>query len=65
MAAPLRVSAGELTTEELIGLLDSGGYVYQYTAVALPEAKERMHEALEEWNERVHERIDGFGTASN
>ncbi|MCL7418287.1 MAG: MarR family transcriptional regulator [Halalkalicoccus sp.] len=42
-------------------LLDSGGYVYQYTAVPLPEAKARMHEALEEWSERVHERIDGFG----
>ncbi|KYH26970.1 sugar-specific transcriptional regulator TrmB [Halalkalicoccus paucihalophilus] len=46
-------------------LLDSGGYVYQYTAVPLPEAKERMHEALEEWSERVHGRIDGFGTGSN
>lgn len=44
-------------------LLDSGGYVYQYTAVSLPEAKERMHEALEEWSERVHGRIDEFGSA--
>ncbi len=43
-------------------LLDSGGYVYQYTAVSLPEAKERMHEALEEWSERVHDRIGEFGS---
>ncbi|MDL5362871.1 helix-turn-helix domain-containing protein [Halalkalicoccus sp. NIPERK01] len=43
-------------------LLDSGGYVYQHTAVPLPEAKARMHEALEEWSERVHGRIDEFGS---
>ncbi|MFC6989872.1 helix-turn-helix domain-containing protein [Haloplanus sp. GCM10025708] len=42
-------------------LLDPGGYVYQYTATPLPEAKERMHETLDEWVERVHERIDEFG----
>lgn len=41
-------------------LLDSGGYVYQYTAVPLPEARERMHEAVEEWSAQVHERIDEF-----
>ena len=39
-------------------LLDPGGYVYQYTATSLPEAKELMHEALDEWVEAVHERID-------
>ena len=42
-------------------LLDPGGYVYQYTAVELPEAKEMLHVALDEWVERVHERIDEFG----
>lgn len=44
-------------------LLDTGGYVYQYTAVPLPEARERMHEAVEEWSAQVHERIDEFGSA--
>ena len=39
-------------------LLDPGGYVYQYTATPLPEAKEMMHEALEEWVAAVHDRID-------
>lgn len=43
-------------------LLDSGGYVYQYTAVPLPEARGRMHEAVEEWSRQVHERIDEFGS---
>ncbi|MFB6123795.1 MAG: helix-turn-helix domain-containing protein [Haloferacaceae archaeon] len=42
-------------------LLDPGGYVYQYTATPLPEAKELMHETLDAWVERVHERIDAFG----
>ncbi len=42
-------------------LLDPGGYVYEYTAVPLPEAKEMLHEALEEWVEMVHDRIDAFG----
>jgi len=41
-------------------LLDSGGYVYQYTAVPVPEAKERLHDALDEWVEGVHAAIDGF-----
>src|SRR6056297_671439 len=41
-------------------LLDSGGYVYQYTAIAVPEAKERLHDALDEWVEGVHPAIDGF-----
>jgi predicted transcriptional regulator len=39
-------------------LLDPGGYVYQYTATSLPEAKEMLHEALDQWVESVHERID-------
>jgi len=43
-------------------LLDPGGYVYEYTAVPLPEAKEMLHEALDEWVETVHGRIDAFGT---
>jgi len=41
-------------------LLDSGGYVYQYTAVPVPEAKERLHDALDEWVEGVHAAIDAF-----
>jgi predicted transcriptional regulator len=42
-------------------LLDPGGYVYQYTATPLPEAKEMLHEALDEWAEQVHASIDEFG----
>lgn len=45
-------------------LLDSGGHVYQYTAVALPEAKERMHEAVDTWSEQVHKRIEEFGDST-
>jgi predicted transcriptional regulator len=41
-------------------LLDPGGYVYQYTATPLPEAKELLHEALDEWTEQVHGRIEEF-----
>jgi len=41
-------------------LLDSGGYVYQYTAVPVPEAKERLHDALDEWVEGVHAAIAAF-----
>jgi len=41
-------------------LLDAGGYVYQYTATDLPEAKELLHEALDEWTETVHDVIDEF-----
>ncbi len=42
-------------------LLDPGGYVYQYTATPVPEAKAMLHEALDEWVERVHGVIDDFG----
>jgi predicted transcriptional regulator len=42
-------------------LLDSGGFVYQYTAVPLPEAKELLHDALDAWSENVHGVIDEFG----
>jgi predicted transcriptional regulator len=42
-------------------LLDSGGHVYQYTATPLSEARELMHETLDEWTAYVHERIDEFG----
>ena len=45
-------------------LLDPGGYVYQYNATPLPEAKEMLHRALDEWVETVHERIDEFGAES-
>ncbi|MFC4406770.1 helix-turn-helix domain-containing protein [Haloarchaeobius iranensis] len=41
-------------------LLDSGGYVYQYTGVELPEAKEMLHGALDEWTEHVHGVIETF-----
>ncbi|MFC6827191.1 MULTISPECIES: helix-turn-helix domain-containing protein [Halopelagius] len=43
-------------------LLDPGGYVYQYTATDLPEAKRMLHEALDEWVEQVHASIDAYGT---
>jgi predicted transcriptional regulator len=42
-------------------LLDGGGHVYQYTATPLPEAKELMHDTLDEWAAYVHTRIDDFG----
>jgi predicted transcriptional regulator len=41
-------------------LLDPGGYVYEYTAVDLPEAKGMLHSALDEWVENVHDAIDEF-----
>ncbi|WP_255151734.1 helix-turn-helix domain-containing protein [Halorarius halobius] len=41
-------------------LLDSGGHVYQYTATPADEARELMHETLDEWAAYVHERIDEF-----
>jgi predicted transcriptional regulator len=41
-------------------LLDGGGHVYQYTATPLEEARELMHEALDQWAETVHDRIDEF-----
>lgn len=42
-------------------LLEGGGYVYQYYAVPVPEAQELLHEAVEEWAETVHGRIEEFG----
>ncbi|ERH02860.1 MAG: putative transcriptional regulator [Halonotius sp. J07HN6] len=45
-------------------LLDSGGYVYQYTALDLPEAKQLLHDALDEWVASVHTAIDEFGEQS-
>ena len=42
-------------------LLDSGGYIYQYTGTELPEAKAMLHDALDEWAERVHRSIDDYG----
>ena len=42
-------------------LLDGGGYVYQYYAVSFSETKERMHRAVDEWSEGVHETIDELG----
>ncbi len=42
-------------------LLDGGGHVYQYSATPLPEARELMHDTLDEWTAYVHDRIDEFG----
>ena len=42
-------------------LLDSGGYIYQYTGTELPEAKAMLHDALDEWVDRVHRSIDDYG----
>ena len=42
-------------------LLDSGGYVYQYTATDLDTTKELLHDALDEWVGAVHDQIDDFG----
>jgi len=41
-------------------LLDGGGHVYQYTATPLAEARELMHEALDQWAVAVHDSIDSF-----
>ena len=41
-------------------LLDGGGHVYQYTATPLNEARELMHEALDQWTAAVHDSIDEF-----
>jgi len=41
-------------------LLDSGGHVYQYRATPPAEARDLMHETLEEWAAYVHEKIDEF-----
>ena len=41
-------------------LLDGGGHVYQYTATPLEEARELMHDALDQWTAMVHDRIDEF-----
>jgi predicted transcriptional regulator len=41
-------------------LLDSGGHVYQYRATPPEEARELMHDTLEEWAAYVHDRIDEF-----
>ena len=42
-------------------LLDGGGHIYQYTATPIDEARELMHETLDEWVAYVHDRIDEFG----
>jgi len=41
-------------------LLDGGGHVYQYTATPLDEARDLLHETLDEWVAAVHDRIDEF-----
>jgi len=44
-------------------LLDGGGHVYQYSATPLSEARELMHETLDQWAAAVHDRIDEFDAA--
>jgi predicted transcriptional regulator len=44
-------------------LLDGGGHVYQYTGTPLSEARELMHETLDQWAEAVHESINEFDGA--
>lgn len=41
-------------------ILDHGGELYCYEAVALPELKSRMHDELDAWADYVHGRIDDF-----
>ena len=41
-------------------LLDGGGHVYQYTATPLDEARDLLHEALDQWAAAVHDSIDAF-----
>ncbi|MDG5757835.1 helix-turn-helix domain-containing protein [Natronococcus sp. A-GB1] len=41
-------------------LLEGGGYVYQYTAVTLPEVRAILHGALDTWTATVHDVIDEF-----
>ena len=41
-------------------LLDAGGYVYQYTALPIPDARAKLHAALDDWVESVHEAITAF-----
>ena len=42
-------------------LLDGGGHVYEYAPTPLDEARQLMHETLDEWAAYVHERVDEFG----
>jgi predicted transcriptional regulator len=44
-----------------VRLLERGGYVYQYTATSLSEARAMMHEQLDAWTTTAHDRIDEFG----
>ncbi|QIO21279.1 helix-turn-helix domain-containing protein [Haloarcula sp. JP-L23] len=46
-------------------LLDGGGHVYQYTATPLDEARELMHETLDQWTAAVHDRIDEFDASND
>jgi predicted transcriptional regulator len=58
-------SLSTLREKELAGrerrLLDGGGHVYQYSATPLEDARELMHETLDQWAAYVHDRIDDFG----
>ena len=42
-------------------LLEGGGHVYQYFGVPVPDAQTMLHEAVDEWADTVHERIEEFG----
>jgi predicted transcriptional regulator len=62
-------SLSTLREKELAGrerrLLDGGGHVYQYSATPLGDARELMHETLDQWAAYVHDRIDDFGDESD
>ncbi|MFB6166439.1 MAG: helix-turn-helix domain-containing protein [Haloarculaceae archaeon] len=46
-------------------VLDGGGHVYQYAPTPVADARERMHEALDEWAATVHASIDDFGAGAD
>lgn len=42
-------------------LFEEGGHVYRYRPRPLPEVRDRMHDALDEWTDTAHERVEEFG----
>jgi predicted transcriptional regulator len=43
-------------------LVDGDGNTYEYTATPVTEARELMHDTLEDWTDHAHSRIELFGT---
>lgn len=41
-------------------ILDGGGYVYQYFPTPIPDAKDLMHDTVDQWAAQVHEGIESF-----